>query len=127
MNPVVEAARKYLGCPYHHQGRSMHGIDCAGLLVAAYRDCGVELEDLPAYGREPWKDGLRAAVELNFHKVDREPEPGDVLLLRWGREPSHLAIVTERGIIHSYASVGKVVETSYGLAWRNRTVGVYAR
>lgn len=127
MNLVVEAARRFLDTPYHHQGRTEHGIDCAGLVVAAYAQLGVILIDLPAYGREPWRDGLRRCVEDNFQLVDREPEPGDILLLRVRREPQHLAIVTDRGMIHSYASVGKVVETNLGQRWIDRIVGVYSR
>lgn len=127
MNPVVTAARLYLGCPYHHQGRSRYGIDCAGLVVAAYRELGIELQDLPAYGREPWRDGLRQTVELNFSLVDGPAEPGDILLLRVRREPQHLAIVTDTGIIHAYASVGKVVETRLDKHWFDRIVGIYRR
>jgi cell wall-associated NlpC family hydrolase len=127
MSKVVQAARRFLGVPYHHQGRSEHGMDCAGLVVAAYAGCGVALVDLPAYGREPWRDGLRSCVEENFRLVDRERQPGDILLLRVRREPQHLAIVTDRGMIHSYASVGKVVETNLDAFWRDRIVGVYSR
>lgn len=127
MSEVVNAARKYLDVPYHHQGRNRFGVDCAGLIVAAYRDLGIELEDLPAYGREPWNDGLRECVERNFQKVDRDPEPGDILLLRVRREPQHLAIATDRGIIHAYAGVKKVVETSMSPHWQKRIVGVYSR
>lgn len=127
MSEVVIAARTFLGVPYHHQGRSIHGMDCAGLVVAAYDILGVTLVDLSAYGREPWKDGLRQTVEANFHKVERDTAPGDILLLRVRREPQHLAIVTDRGMIHSYASVGKVVETDIDSFWSERVVGVYSR
>jgi cell wall-associated NlpC family hydrolase len=127
MSNVVEAARAYLGCPFHHQGRSRSGLDCAGLLVLAYRQLGIELEDLPAYGREPWNDGLRECVERNFRKVEDGPLPGDVLLFRVLREPQHLALATEKGMIHTYASVGKVVETNIGPRWLERIVGVYRR
>lgn len=127
MSELVKAARAYLGCPFHHQGRSRHGLDCAGLLVLAYRDLGIELLDLPAYGREPWNDGLRECVESNFRKVARPAEPGDILLLRYRREPQHLAIVTDKGMIHTYATVGKVVETNIGPTWIERIVGTYRR
>lgn len=127
MNEVVEAARKYLGCPFHHQGRNAHGVDCAGLVVLAYRDLGIELNDISGYGTEPWKDGLRQCVESNFTMVNREMAPGDILLLRWRKEPQHVAIVTDKGIIHAYAAVRKVVETSFSPFWRHRIVGVYSR
>jgi cell wall-associated NlpC family hydrolase len=127
MSDVVTEARKYLGCPYHHQGRSDKAIDCAGLVVLAYRGLGIELEDIAAYGREPWNDGLRACVERNFQLQEREPIPGDILLFRVRREPQHLAIATDQGIIHAYASVGKIVETTFGPNWKSRLIGVYSR
>lgn len=127
MNELVNAARTFLGTPYRHQGRNEHGIDCAGLLVASYRLLGIELDDMRAYGMEPWRDGLRQQVEKNFTLQSRDPEPGDILLLRVRREPQHLAIATDLGIIHAYASVGRVVETSMGSQWSKRLVGVYSR
>lgn len=127
MSRLVLAARAYLGCPFHHQGRTIHGLDCAGLLVLAYRDLGIELQDLPAYGREPWNDGLRECVERNFSKVKGGGVPGDILLMRYRREPQHLAIATEKGMIHAYATAGKVVETNIGPTWINRIVGIYRR
>jgi cell wall-associated NlpC family hydrolase len=127
VSALVDAARKYLGVPFHHQGRNEHGLDCAGLIVLAYRDIGIELNDIQGYGMEPWNDGLRECVESNLTKVDGEPEPGDVLLLRWRREPQHVAIVTDKGIIHAYANVRKVVETGFSPFWRHRIVGVYRR
>lgn len=102
-------------------------MDCAGLLVASYAKLGITLVDIAAYGREPWKDGLRTCVEANFQKVEREPVEGDIVLMRVRREPQHLGIVTDKGMIHSYASVGKVVETTMDSFWRDRIVGVYNR
>jgi len=55
----VEAARKYLGMPFRHMARGPRRVDCAGLILCAFRDVGIELEDMPVYGREPHKDGLR--------------------------------------------------------------------
>ena len=38
---LVAAAELYLGCPYLWGGRSFLGIDCSGLVQAAFRDIGV--------------------------------------------------------------------------------------
>jgi cell wall-associated NlpC family hydrolase len=126
MTPVA-AARTYLGVPFRHQGRNRYGLDCAGLVIAAYADAGVVLHDLPAYGREPWKDGLRAAVETSFKPApDDDMIAGDVLLFRVRREPQHVAMVTgANSMIHCYATVGKVVEHSIGDRWRGQLVGHY--
>lgn len=125
---LIEAARTFLGVPFRHQGRDILGIDCAGLVIASYRLCGTMLPDVKGYGREPWKDGLRAAVELGLGQpIQAERQPGDVLLFRVRREPQHVAIVTDRGMIHAYADVGRVVETSLDTRWIDRIVGHYRR
>ncbi len=127
MTPV-EAARTFLGVPFRHQGRDRLGLDCAGLIIAAYGLCGDKLHDLPAYGREPWKDGLRAAIEVSFKKApDDQMLPGDVLLFRLTKEPQHVAMVTDRGMIHAYGNVGRVVETDLCAVWRKRIVEHYRR
>ena len=38
---IVAAASLYLGCPYLWGGRSFLGIDCSGLVQAAFRDIGI--------------------------------------------------------------------------------------
>lgn len=126
---VVDAARAYLGCPFEHQGRTRHGLDCAGLILLAYRDAGVLFEDIKGYGRNPHKDGLQQAVERQLHAVD-DMQPGDVLLMRFIREPQHVALVTDLpdgriGVIHAHSQVGRVVEHALDAKWRRRIVGVY--
>lgn len=47
---ICAAARTYAGVPWVGQGRSHQGIDCAGLIIMAYRDAGWELiEPRPDY------------------------------------------------------------------------------
>lgn len=42
--------RRYIGIPYEHQGRSMKGLDCYGLVVLVYKDkLGIELPDVEHY------------------------------------------------------------------------------
>lgn len=132
----VEAARTFIGVKFQHQGRTVHGLDCAGLLWLAERACGRDPPDVKGYSRHPWKDGLRAAVEGYFGPpVQRDLEPGDVLLMKHSRrdEPEHLAIVGIHpsgglSIIHAYAgnSARKVVETILDAPWRAKILAVYA-
>lgn len=125
MSLVVEAARTYVGVPWRHQGRSRLGLDCAGLLVLAFRDCGRELVDLAGYTRHPWRDGLLRALGSNFTPVSEPPQPGDILLFRITREPQHLAIRTDKGMIHSHAGSPGVVEHGMDRYWTDRLIGVY--
>lgn len=43
--PQVVAARKYLGVRFRHRGRSSTGLDCVGLVMRSWYDCGVKLAD----------------------------------------------------------------------------------
>lgn len=128
------AARRLLGIPFAHQGRSLFELDCAGVLVLSERLCGREPVDIPAYGNTPWKDGLRQAIQNHFGRpVHRELEAGDVLLMRHAcREPQHLGIVGIHplgvpSLIHSYAgnSARCVVEVILDQKWRNKIIEVY--
>lgn len=122
MSTLIEAARKYLGTRWRHRGRNVHGLDCAGLVVIAYADCGVELPDFRLYGREPHRDGLIkhaiAALGEPLADHDRTLAEGDVLLMRFDKEPHHMAIValgTYGGtpafnIIHADGNAGRVHE-----------------
>ena len=129
----VEAARAFIGRPFAHQGRTVHGMDCAGLLLLAERACGRELRDIDSYGRTPDAGRLLAAVEDNFGPaLDRDPMPGDVLLMRFEREPQHLGIVglmpygeNVLSLIHTYASQGRVLEMRLCEKWQRRIIGVY--
>lgn len=125
MSQLVEAARAYLGVPWRHQGRSRMGLDCAGLIVLACQDCGIPVVDLKAYTRHPWRDGLVRSLEANFGRVDEPAQPGDILLFRYTREPQHLAIATDRGIIHSHLGVPGVGENAMDKFWSDRLLGVY--
>lgn len=124
---MIEAARSYVGTPFRHQGRIPgKGLDCVGLLVCAAKQAGVDVIDEAGYSMTPSADLLRKAVERNNVTLVSEPQPGDVLVMRFGQEPQHLALYTERDtIIHAYLDVGKVCEHRYADVWKARTVAVY--
>jgi cell wall-associated NlpC family hydrolase len=122
---IVDTARKYLGVRYKHQGRNEFGLDCLGLVVRVAHDLGLSDEDSNDYGRVP--DGRRLMREMDA-RLDpvQTAQPGDVLLMRFEQNPQHLAIVTDRGIIHSYAQVRQVVEHRLDAAWSARVVRSYS-
>lgn len=123
-NDIVEAARKYLGVKWQHQGRSEFGVDCLGLIVNVARDCGMEVFDSTDYSRVP--DGNRLVKELDEQMIRVDvADIGDVLLMRFGAGPQHLAIVTDVGIIHAWHGPKKVVEHVFDDEWRKRTVRAY--
>lgn len=123
MNRIVNAARSYLGCKFRHRGRTRNGLDCAGLVIVAYRDCGVELHDFIHYGRDPSKDGLVShAVQSLGRPVASgkitadELQVGDVILRRYEKDPHHVGIIADYpygnafALIHADGTNGKVVE-----------------
>lgn len=113
-----EIAMKYVTAKtrFLHQGRSVHGTDCAGLLFLVARELELDVQDPGVYSREPSNDLLRTWLLANgCQEVHREPEIDDILLLqlRGQAEPGHLAIVAPHpdglGIVHSYFSARRVV------------------
>ena len=103
---IAAAARKYAGVKFRHRGRDRRGLDCAGLVWAAYNDLGHTLPDYRLYGREPHRDGLTQYVAAALgDPVLTAPvslgdlSEGDVLVMRFEREPHHVGIVGS----HDYA------------------------
>lgn len=127
---IVKEARTYIGTPFHHQGRLKGiGVDCVGLLTGVVKALGMLDYDNTTYSRDP--DGATLMNELK--KVADEisiqtAAIGDVLVF-WisskTKKPQHLAIKTEKGIIHTYAHVRKVVETSFDSVWTKRLVAAF--
>jgi cell wall-associated NlpC family hydrolase len=125
MSLLADAARAYNGTRFRHRGRNKKGIDCAGLVWAAYNDLGVTLPDFRLYGREPHRDGLTGHVSAALGEpVAQKPVPlanvrdGDVLVIAYVSEPHHLAIVGSRDydgtqaltMIHASGHDGRVLE-----------------
>ena len=91
-----------------------------------------------------WQSGLAAGAGFRqlFHAAQQPPharglgnvagrnprgrsDAGGHLLHGMGREPQHVALITDKGIIHSYSGVGKVVEHALDESWRRRIVAAY--
>lgn len=138
MSKLADAARTYLGVRFRHRGRSRNGVDCAGLGVLAYKDCGMELPDFTLYGREPHKNGLVGYMTAALG----DPLPtgsllqdGDVLVMRFDKEPHHVAIVGTAdyggtqalNIIHSDGYVGRVLEQRLTPDMSDRITHIYRK
>lgn len=110
---IVTEARKWLGTPFMHQARVKGvGVDCGQLVIAV----GVALNRFDAppremmrYGRAPNPRHMRSIIESMLAPCE-SPEVGDVI---WVGErkglPMHLAIITDKGIIHADSHFGAVV------------------
>lgn len=122
---LIVQARALLGVPFRHQGRNRYGVDCIGLVVLAARACGLDVSaDRTDYPRDP-VGALQPALLGRLSEVTAVWWPGDVLLMRFGNEPQHVALWTGAGIIHAMARSGRVVEHGLDAKWRRRVVAVY--
>jgi NlpC/P60 family putative phage cell wall peptidase len=124
---VFLEAKACLGTPYHHQGRKKGlGMDCVGLVI-----------HLAQFTKTPFKDRLdydRHASRLDLmDELGRwlipvaEPQPGDVLVF-WTRRPgraTHAGIKSAYGMIHTHASIGRVVENGLDAGWMRRLAGSF--
>lgn len=125
---IVAAARSELGTPFRHQGRvSGKALDCAGLIVRVSDLLGVPATDQRGYSRLPSGAKLETALDgqQNVYRVRRTPLAGDILMLRFNKDPQHLAIYTGENIIHCTNQTGRVVEERFDSMWRARLVRVY--
>lgn len=108
---VLDKAHSLLGVPYHHQGRSdKHGLDCVGLILAAYKPLNREF-DIPAdYSSVPRPKTLLTTLQKYCDEVT-DMKVGDILVMVPRRQPQHVALyVGDNCIIHSYGEAGKVVK-----------------
>lgn len=106
---LVAAARRYMGVPFVHQGRTFAGLDCLGLVVVAARECGIVLPDRRDYPRDPVDGELRRVLDATLDPVSRR-EAGAVALIEWDGEERHVAIFTPDRVIHAWNLPGKVCE-----------------
>jgi cell wall-associated NlpC family hydrolase len=132
---VVRAARGWMGTPFlHGQSLKGKGVDCIGLLIGVAYELGLA-DGRPetraviynGYGRQPKPDLLRQACAEYFDPIENAGL-GDVLLMRFDREPQHFALVSDAYpmyIIHAYANARQVVEHRLSLVWQARIVGAY--
>jgi len=115
---VVAAARSWIGTPYHNCADIKGvGVDCGMLLVRVFVDTGL----VAPFDPRPYP------IDWHLHRDDErylgfifdrgreiaEPQPGDVMVLRFGRSYSHGGIVTEGRpltIVHALHSARIVLE-----------------
>lgn len=131
---LVEAARRYKGTRFCHRGRNARALDCAGLVWISYRDCGVVLPDFRLYSKEPSAHGKG----LTGYVMEALGEPvtglqvGDVVVMRFEREPHHMGIVSDYpyggfALIHACGHNGKVIEHRMAKDQEARITHVFRR
>jgi cell wall-associated NlpC family hydrolase len=117
---VVAEARSWIGTPYHNCADIKGvGVDCGMMLVRIFVDTGL----YPPFDPRPYP------IDWHLHRSEErylgfvfergeevtQPQPGDVMVLRYGRCYSHGGIVTGRTpltIVHAFHPAGRVLEES---------------
>ena len=103
------------------QGRDpLGGLDCVGVVRAAYASAGRELGAPNGYPLRGWKrerivEALRFA---GFVAVTDHGRPGDVALLALPAGQFHLGLRGVDRIVHAHAGLGRVVTAPLDAAWR---------
>lgn len=124
-NQIVDAARAYKGTPFLHQGRAVAGLDCVGLCIRVAHDLDLTQFDIDGYSRVPSGRMMQRVLAEQCERIQIEDaQPGDLLHLAFEDEPQHMAIVTDRGIIHCNGARG-VVEHRLDSQWRYKIRGAY--
>lgn len=96
-------------------------MDCIGLVVGVAKELGFSQHDVQAYSKHP--DGHSLIREFDFAFLPSlTPLPGDIVVFWIARPelPTHAGILTEYGVIHTHAGVGKVVEHTLDEKWLKR-------
>jgi hypothetical protein len=125
---VVAEARKWVDTRWVHQGRSVHGVDCAGLVMMVGQALNLPCEDMLGYRRSP--DGVLFRQHIMKQTTfEAQPRPGSIGLFREAKFPTHTGIfgLDENGkltLIHAYMPYGKVMEEPFIYEWPEKLVAV---
>ena len=124
---MLDAARRCLCTPFHHQGRQPGvGLDCIGLIIVAMTAAGLRVQDRQDYGPRPDGQSLVSALLAHGAMPVTKIMPCDILLFRYDQQPQHVGLaVTEDSMIHAFAPAERVVECSLGDYWQRRLLGIY--
>ena len=123
---IIAEARRWIGTPYHHQGRLLGvGVDCVGLVVGVGLALGLPVFDRTDYARVE-EGGLEAVFDEQLDLADGL-QPGRVMLIKLPgqRWPRHCGIVSDIGMIHVWEVPGRCVEHRISASWVARVVRCY--
>ena len=102
-----------IGAPFRSQGwRPATGLDCAGLVWAAYAAAGRELVRPVDYPLRGWpRDRIEAGlVAAGFCAAVDAVRVGDVALIVHPARQYHLGLLGAETLIHAHAGLRRVVE-----------------
>lgn len=115
---ICRIAEEWIGTPFKYGAcRKGHGVDCAKLVLAVFKEAGVMDEGVyPPHQHKDWAAGKDVDPNVFRNELlkygDPVPyddrQPGDVITFRYRGIESHLGILVEDDcIVHAY--IGKDV------------------
>jgi hypothetical protein len=115
---VVRETQSWIETPYHPQGDIKGtGVDCGMLLVRVFVDTGLCEPFDPRPYADDWYLHRSEERYLGFifdrTKEVAAPQPGDVMVVRYGRCYAHGAVVTDASpltIVHAFQPALAVIE-----------------
>ena len=130
---LADKAQEWVGVPFLHRGMTRRGCDCTGLLIGCMKEIRPTVHyDLRQYPHD-WNmhagagDYIREELGKVASPYEGRPEPGDILLFRFGKCIAHCAIlVSGRIFVHSHVRA-TCVETGFLKTpqWATRFVETY--
>jgi cell wall-associated NlpC family hydrolase len=117
----ARAAEALAGAPFRLHGRDpATGLDCVGVVAAAFAACGRQPREPRGYGLRNRAIGgwLALAEEAGLAEVEDGRRPGDIALVRPGPGQHHLlvALAGDR-FVHAHAGLRRVVVQPGPLPW----------
>lgn len=122
---IVAAARRCVGTRFRPQGRVIGtGLDCVGVVLVAASAAGVRPARVPGYALAGSNEALLLGMlhATGCEKVCGRGRAGDVAVLVPVAGRLHLGVLTDAGLVHAHAGLGRVVEGPLDEAWRWHSV-----
>jgi cell wall-associated NlpC family hydrolase len=99
---LVEEAKTWLGTPFHHRAAVKGaGVDCAFFIYATFHAVGLVPElEFPDYSPQWWANRndewfIECLEKEGLHEFKGPLEPGDVVVVKYGRVFAHGAIIID--------------------------------
>jgi len=134
---IVDAARSWIGTPFHHQGRiKTVGVDCLRLLIGVALELYLrDVEGVPlaaydelSYGHMPDERNLYMKLQ-NVLIETKALKSENIVLFEIDGAARHLGIIGSKNgyfsIIHAYAPARKVIEHRLDEEWKAKIVKLF--
>jgi cell wall-associated NlpC family hydrolase len=136
---VLSVARSWIGTRFHFAGRirkntnNSGGIDCIGLVIkvgeeinASFGGKNIVSYDYLTYSKYPNFGEMRDFLDKYFIKISAATiKIGDLAYFNFTNSLEHIAIVSDRGIIHCYLEARSVTEHELNSYWEEKIIGFY--